>query len=372
LGTTKKIAFRHPHDINAVLFHDVGGSERLPAGSPKVLARYNITGVEDVVKGPKGHLGTPKIVLAFTLDHSGIYGLKSAEAQLEEVLEVPVPTPKPSPTPKPTKAPKKAAKKNATEPVNGTADEGADTVTPTVAPSVGEATDAPVVNATEGAAVNATAPKTMMKKFIRKFPLKVAVDTSELNVQPLSAGEKAASKRMLKRMQQVDDERRAREAAKNAVEAFVFSSRDKLYSEATDLEKVSTEEQREALSTALTAAEDWLYDEGESATLAVYKAKLAELKAVADVIFVPLQQYQNPTPVPTPPPANSTAPANGTQTETGSKDGDSAGASEADAEDGEAAPEAGSEEAEAGAEDGASDGASDGADTQEEKEKDEL
>ncbi len=72
------------------------------------------------------------------------------------------------------------------------------------------------------------------------------------------------------------------------------------------LQKVSQEEDREALSTALAAAEDWLYDEGESTTLAAYKAKLAELKAVADVIFVPLNVYRNPTPVATPPPTNET------------------------------------------------------------------
>lgn len=33
LGTTKKIAFRHAHDIEAVLFHDDSASSRLPAGS---------------------------------------------------------------------------------------------------------------------------------------------------------------------------------------------------------------------------------------------------------------------------------------------------------------------------------------------------
>jgi hypothetical protein len=33
LGTTKKIAFRHPHDIEAVLFHDESAVARLPAGS---------------------------------------------------------------------------------------------------------------------------------------------------------------------------------------------------------------------------------------------------------------------------------------------------------------------------------------------------
>lgn len=130
----------------------------------------------------------------------------------------------------------------------------------------------------------------------------------------------------LQKIQQLDDERRAREAAKNAVEAFIYNSRNKMGDNADDLavclqlpvvlgivvicfcglQKVSSEEDRDALTAALEAAEEWLYDEGESTTLAVYKAKLAELKKVADVIFVPLHQYQNPTPVATPPPVNET------------------------------------------------------------------
>jgi hypothetical protein len=67
-----------------------------------------------------------------------------------------------------------------------------------------------------------------------------------------------------------------------------------------------------------------LYDEGEATTLAVYKAKLAELKKIADVIFVPLFQYQNPTPVATPVPANETdveSASNATSSDSGSDAG---------------------------------------------------
>lgn len=107
-------------------------------------------------------------------------------------------------------------------------------------------------------------PKTVLKKFIRRFPLKVSVDYSELAVQPLSPKDKAASLRTyaclnqirlcgslslqrptvcmcvcsvcrLRRIKQVDEERLAREAAKNAVEAFIYASRNKLYDFAEDL-----------------------------------------------------------------------------------------------------------------------------------------
>ncbi len=63
--------------------------------SRRILARYNITGISDIAKGPRGHLGTPKVSLSFAIDGSGIVGVSKAEAVLEEMVEVIKPTPKP-------------------------------------------------------------------------------------------------------------------------------------------------------------------------------------------------------------------------------------------------------------------------------------
>ena len=38
------------------------------------LVKYNVTGIADIVKGPKGHLGTPKVTLSFASDAAGIIG----------------------------------------------------------------------------------------------------------------------------------------------------------------------------------------------------------------------------------------------------------------------------------------------------------
>lgn len=319
LGTLKKIAFKHAHDLLVVLYHDETNT-RLPPGSAKILARYNITGVEDVVKGPKGHLGTPKIVLGFALDHNGVYGLARAEAQLTEIVEVPVPTPRPKPTIK-TANTTRADNGTSTKSDNTTTPtpEASEEATPTAEPDAATPTATPSVSADgNGTAADANAtstkPKTVPKKFVRKFPLKVTEDLTGLPVQPMSAKDKLESRRKLQGIQKLDDERHAREAAKNAVEAFIYKCRNTLSEQSEDVAKVSNEDDREALSAALTAAEDWLYDEGDSTTLAVYKAKLASLKAVADVILVPLHAYLNPTPVPTPVVVNATAtPANATE-----------------------------------------------------------
>ena len=63
-------------------------------------------------------------------------------------------------------------------------------------------------------------------------------------------------------------------------------------------QKVSTEDQVAAITTSLEDAESWLYDEGESTTLQAYVAKYNDVKAVADVVLVPLDLLQNPPPPP--------------------------------------------------------------------------
>ena len=49
--------------------------------------------------------------------------------------------------------------------------------------------------------------------------------------------------------------------AKNSVEEYVYSIRDKLYGK---LEKFMKEQEKEAYMAELTKTEDWLYDEGEN------------------------------------------------------------------------------------------------------------
>uniref|UniRef100_A0A0D6QZA2 Uncharacterized protein n=1 Tax=Araucaria cunninghamii TaxID=56994 RepID=A0A0D6QZA2_ARACU len=68
---------------------------------------------------------------------------------------------------------------------------------------------------------------------------------------------------------------------KNAVEAYVYDMRNKLYEK---YDKYVTEQEREDLISRLQIVEDWLYDEGEDETKGVYIAKLEELKKFGDPI----------------------------------------------------------------------------------------
>jgi len=77
---------------------------------------------------------------------------------------------------------------------------------------------------------------------------------------------------------------------RNALEEYVYYARNKLYELSDD--KID-ENLRSDLISRLTGTEDWLYEDGEDASLGVYNAKLDELKQMIDPIIRP-----SPPPVP--------------------------------------------------------------------------
>ena len=69
--------------------------------------------------------------------------------------------------------------------------------------------------------------------------------------------------------------------AKNAVESYVYSLRNDLYDRLANF--VDPEKKQEIMS-ALDAAEEWLYDEGEDEKKSVYVAKLKEMEKMGEPI----------------------------------------------------------------------------------------
>ncbi|KAK3140544.1 hypothetical protein QOZ80_5AG0402430 [Eleusine coracana subsp. coracana] len=68
---------------------------------------------------------------------------------------------------------------------------------------------------------------------------------------------------------------------KNAVEAYVYDMRNKLYNKYSDF---VMPEEKDGLIAKLQEVEDWLYEDGEDETKGVYIAKLEELKKIGDPI----------------------------------------------------------------------------------------
>uniref|UniRef100_A0A0E0E5D2 Heat shock 70 kDa protein 16 n=1 Tax=Oryza meridionalis TaxID=40149 RepID=A0A0E0E5D2_9ORYZ len=68
---------------------------------------------------------------------------------------------------------------------------------------------------------------------------------------------------------------------KNALESYVYDTRNKL---SERYRSFATDSEKEEISLSLQQTEDWLYEEGDDETEAVYNSKLEELKRLVDPI----------------------------------------------------------------------------------------
>lgn len=71
------------------------------------------------------------------------------------------------------------------------------------------------------------------------------------------------------------------EEKKNELESYIYDLRNKIHDQYADF---SSEEEKAKLTEKLTVSEDWLYDEGEDASKAVYIAKMEEIQTLAGPI----------------------------------------------------------------------------------------
>ncbi|KAI3338794.1 heat shock protein Hsp88 [Ustulina deusta] len=71
------------------------------------------------------------------------------------------------------------------------------------------------------------------------------------------------------------------EEKKNELETYIYDMRNKLDDQYADF---ASDEEKDALRSKLTETEDWLYEEGEDTTKAVYIAKIDEIRALAGPI----------------------------------------------------------------------------------------
>jgi len=82
-------------------------------------------------------------------------------------------------------------------------------------------------------------------------------------------------------MIQNDKQERDRVNAKNTVEEYVYEMREKI---STSYEEYISEQDKETFSRFLTETEDWLYEDGEDETRAVYQARLDDMKKMGNPV----------------------------------------------------------------------------------------
>lgn len=138
-----------------------------------------------------------------------------------------------------------------------------------------------------------------VKKQVRKGDLPVSAGTSSLDPSLVGRFQEQENSMMMEDKLVADTEDK-----KNELESFIYELRSKIddtyadFASEDEKSKVRTKlEQTEVsipndffLSKKLTELQDWLYDEGEDATKAVYVSKIEEIRAVAGPI---VQRYQD-------------------------------------------------------------------------------
>lgn len=128
---------------------------------------------------------------------------------------------------------------------------------------------------------NATAPKTKTRIKKVKVSLDVAEDFEGIMPRPRSSAEKANASARIMAMEEFEKEVRRVEAAKNALESFVYESRGKINDDENHIQ-VSTEEQRAAVQELSMSLEEWLYEEeAMTANASLFETKLATLQELA-------------------------------------------------------------------------------------------
>lgn len=109
-------------------------------------------------------------------------------------------------------------------------------------------------------------------------------------VQPLSDILVQEYKDNLAELTRRDKERILLEESKNKLESYIYYVKNKLADDEDSIAKISTEEQREELSTLAREAEDWLFDDGDTASPDALSAKLGELMAPAEKVWFRLRE----------------------------------------------------------------------------------
>ncbi|KAI9190129.1 lumenal Hsp70 protein [Blastocladiella emersonii ATCC 22665] len=104
-------------------------------------------------------------------------------------------------------------------------------------------------------------------------------------IAPLAADQLLAAQTRLRKWDAAEHTRRAREAARNSLEALVYQARDRADSD-DRLAKVATADERDALLAAAKATGDWLDEaDDDEATLDALKSHRADLAAKLDALF---------------------------------------------------------------------------------------
>ncbi|KAK9813890.1 hypothetical protein WJX73_003481 [Symbiochloris irregularis] len=268
------------------------------------------------VPGPAG-TDMPRLKVRLRLNLHGLVGIESVlqveDEEYDEVIEKPV---KPAAKAAPAAAAAPAPAEPADEPMPDS-EAGGEMAPETPVGSGQEASSAPRTpepvddknsfksegtqplptdngNATpmETEASQATVEKEVVKrKRTHKLPVPFQAHPHGLNQEAITVMyERECEMALQGRIQEATNE------AKNALEAYIYATRSKL---AETWAEYATDAERSSLSERLEKMEDWLYEDGEDETKAVYNKQLEDLTKQAAPIAARAQQAESRGPAAT-------------------------------------------------------------------------
>jgi hypothetical protein len=120
-----------------------------------------------------------------------------------------------------------------------------------------------------------------MRERRRVFRTPLTVTESKRAVAAMSPDAVKKSIGILKDLAAKDEAKRAQEAAKSNLEAYIYQIRE-VVEEDEGVRAVTDEAQREAFAAELTEAEDWLYMDGAESSTSEFDAKKEGLKSTGD------------------------------------------------------------------------------------------
>lgn len=245
-----------PFELTAAYAPDA----HLPAGADRAIAAWTIGPPLVTPARPEGTKAKLKVKVKLNLH--GVLGVEYVQQVEEEEVEGEEAAAGPDATPSDAAGDEPMAE------AGGAGGGGADAPAAPPADAPMEEGDAAAPAAAPAAA--APAPK---KKRVKKHTVGFDV-TATPSVPPPELAEMCEAELQMALQAKAQEEKAD---AKNAVEAYIYSLRNRL---ADSLGVYATDGEKEAIGAALEKAEDWLYDEGEDVARSVYAAKLDELKGL--------------------------------------------------------------------------------------------
>lgn len=271
---------KYSKDFEVSLLYDP--SDILPPGvSSGKIATYHVSGLTDTyTKYATRNLSAPiKTNLHFSLSRSGLVSFDRAETVIEvsEWVDVPV---------------KNLTAENSTLILSNTSSESSTSPTSSSEKEEGNLSGEGFENNTTTPEKETQESKPITEKKLRKRTFRVPLKVTDVTDGPgrsLSKESLAEAGVRLFDLNQKDAERKRTAELKNSLEEYIYSTKEKLDS-SEDIEKVSTQEQRNSFKDKLDEAQEWLYMDGEDASAAEFQEHLDSLKTIGGEIFFRLKE----------------------------------------------------------------------------------